>query len=283
MSDSTVVLYHKDCADGFGAAFAAWTILGDPAVYVPVQYGEPMPLGQIPVGGTVYIVDFSYPREELISLAQRSNRVVVLDHHKTAREALEGLDGTVPGLSVTFDMDRSGAVLTWEYFHPGEPVPLLLRYVQDRDLWRWEMISSREFSAALALEPKDFQTWTNLREMVEDVNDRVAFLRRGAAVLKYQKSLVDSLASKAVMSDVGGHSVPAVNCPIFQSELGEELCKKYPDSPFAAVWFCPDEKSEIWSLRSRNGFDVSEVARSLGGGGHAAAAGFKRTRPQPKG
>jgi uncharacterized protein len=280
MNDSTVVLYHKDCADGFGAAFAAWTVLGDPTVYVPVQYGEPMPLGQIPVGGTAYIVDFSYPREDLISLAQRSNRVVVLDHHKTAREALEGLDGTVPGLSVAFDMDRSGAVLTWEYFHPGEPVPLLLLYIQDRDTWRWELQDSRAFSAALGLEPKSFERWKELARCLTPDNPwaRERFVADGSLVLRAQAQHVASLASKAVMSDVGGHSVPAVNCPIFQSELGEELCKKYPDSPFAAVWFCPGPDTEIWSLRSRNGFDVSEVARSLGGGGHAAAAGFKRTR-----
>ena len=35
------------------------------------------------------------------------HRVVLADHHKTAREALEGL--TFPGLDITFDMGKSGA------------------------------------------------------------------------------------------------------------------------------------------------------------------------------
>jgi nanoRNase/pAp phosphatase (c-di-AMP/oligoRNAs hydrolase) len=39
-----------------------------------------------------------------------------------------------------------------------------------------------------------------------------------------------------------------------------------------------------WSLRSRPGFDVAAVAKSLGGGGHAQAAGFVEERgssPEP--
>ena len=35
-----LVIYHDTCADGFGAAFAAWLVLGDEADYVPMQYGK---------------------------------------------------------------------------------------------------------------------------------------------------------------------------------------------------------------------------------------------------
>lgn len=33
-----------------------------------------------------------------------------------------------------------------------------------------------------------------------------------------------------------------------------------------------------WGTRSRGGFDVSEVAKALGGGGHKAAAGWTEKR-----
>ena len=75
-------------------------------------------------------------------LAARAGSTRVLDHHATAAEDLAGLP------FVTIDLDRSGAVLAWEHFHPGRPVPLLLRYVQDRDLWRWALPRSREVNAA---------------------------------------------------------------------------------------------------------------------------------------
>lgn len=278
----TYVLYHDNCNDGFGAAWASWLTLGDEDVtYVPVQYGRPLP--EIRDGSTVYIVDFSYDRETLIALSQRSKRVTVLDHHRTAKEALTGLDGTNNNLSITFDMAKSGAVLAWEHFHPGEPLPLLLAYVQDRDLWTWKLPSSREFSAALSLEAREFGRWSDLETSLSDdslyCDALTRFTAKGTVILEYQAGLVAGLAAKAHLARVGGHEVPAVNSPLFQSELGEELCKMHPDSPFAAVYFKLNPAEEVWSLRSRGGFDVSAVARQLGGGGHPAAAGFKVTTP----
>ena len=35
-----LVIYHASCADGFGAAFAAWLKFGDDAEYVACSYGK---------------------------------------------------------------------------------------------------------------------------------------------------------------------------------------------------------------------------------------------------
>lgn len=287
MTATPLVIYHADCQDGFGAAWAARRHFGDDAAYLPAQYGDEPP--SVVPDADIYILDFSYPRPALEALAASRElpaRVVVIDHHKTAREALSGLpdpDAEVlsTGPFARFDMDKSGAVLAWEYFHPGVPVPMLLRYVQDRDLWKWELPFSREFSARLALVPRNFGSWNLISAQLggpEGNEELTGFAREGGMILAAQRAHIGSLASKAVTVDVGGHRVPAVNSPLFQSELGEELCKRYPEAPFAAVWFSPGPDTEVWSLRSRNGFDVSAVARELGGGGHPAAAGFKRVR-----
>jgi oligoribonuclease NrnB/cAMP/cGMP phosphodiesterase (DHH superfamily) len=270
MSSATLVLYHgPDCPDGFGAAWAAWKSLGDAAVYVPVQYGEPYP-PEIDGGvSRLFILDFSYPRATMERLRECAAELVCLDHHKTAEAELAGLP------CARFDMDRSGAVLAWEYFHPGEPVPLLLCYVQDRDLWRWELDRSREFSAALAIDDRDFGRWDWLAGYVEIPSGFREFTDKGALLLKQQAAHVESLCSKAGTLAVGDHRVPAVNSPLFQSEIGEDLCVQFPAFPFAAVYSLKaDGISAVVSLRSRNGFDVSAVAKSYGGGGHAAAAGF---------
>ena len=287
---TTFVLYHgPHCADGFAAAWSAAMAIGrgDNVKFIPVNYGEPVP--EIPDGAVVYILDFSYPREILLELAGRASRVVVLDHHRTAQQALEGLDGTVPGLTVKFDMEKSGAVLAWEYFCPGETVPILCRYVQDRDLWQWKLPNSREVSAALALEPRDFSRWSYLEINAEDLDADPpdgfhhpawkVLVGRGQAILEIQAKHIESIAKGAFLANVGGHRVPVVSSPLYQSELGERLCHDFPDAPFAGV-FSVGEHDELWSLRSRNGFDVSAVAKSLGGGGHAAAAGFRRPRVQ---
>jgi oligoribonuclease NrnB/cAMP/cGMP phosphodiesterase (DHH superfamily) len=221
------VLYHANCQDGFGAAWAARDFFGDSATYIPVQYGDPLP--EMPDGSAVYIVDFSYDRATLEALSTRVEKLVVLDHHKTAKAELDGLP------FATFDMNKSGAVLTWEYFNPGEPPPALLLYIQDRDLWRWKLPDSREISAALTLEPRDFRHWDRLVCDVYDPDEHPAAWEK---VVNIGRTVLESLA-------------------IHVASIAD---------------------NEVWSLRSRNGFDVSAVAKQLGGGGHPAAAGFKVRR-----
>jgi hypothetical protein len=274
---NAVVLYHGGCPDGFGAAYAVWRALGDGATYAPVSYGQPPP--PVPDGADVYILDFSYPARVLLALWARAKSLTVLDHHKTAAADLAGLDGSKPNLAVRFDLTKSGAVLAWEHFHPGEPVPALIDYICDRDLWLWLLPDSREFSAALSLEPRDFAAWDRLACLKPMTPPWHRFVARGSVVLEHTRKLVDALCRHAALTAVGDHRVPAVNTPLFISEVGERLCELHPDAPFGATWFVNEDGDEVWSLRSRNGFDgfdVSEVARALGGGGHAAAAGFVR-------
>src|SRR4051794_31609315 len=274
MGGTTLVLYHADCPDGFGAAFAAWRALGDAAAYLPVRHGEPPPPQAEDGPEVLYLLDFAYPRATMEHLASLAGSVRVLDHHATAAEDLAGLP------YATIDLDKSGAVLAWEHFHPGRPIPLLLRYVQDRDLWRWELGHSRELNAALALVPHDFAAWDRLARELDgdDVGRLEELFRTGTTVLAYRTLQVGRLCDRAFWTDVAGHRVPVVNSPGFASEIGEELCRRHPEAPFAAVFSLLSASEETWSLRSRGGFDVSRVARSLGGGGHRAAAGFRIAR-----
>ena len=310
------VLYHGGgCPDGFGAAWAAWRKLGDDARYVPVLYHEPVPTME--PGSTVYLVDFCYPRDVLFGIATRMHKTIVIDHHKTALAAVRPghpddagvftllesgervpvLDGSVPSdkveflygnpvhdgwLQALFDMDHSGAVLTWQHFHPGEPVPLMLQYVEDRDLWRWAMPYSREFSAYLASIPQDFAAWDALSSELERwLEGRVPtsmhmtrVAEQGAAILRAQAQTIEQAVRRHRWAVLGGHRVPIVNATVHGSETGEALCLQHPDAPFAAYYFDTADGRRGWGLRSRNGFDVSEVAKLYGGGGHAAAAGF---------
>lgn len=267
---TTHVIYHHPCTDGAAAAFAAWLALGDAATYHGANYSGKKP--EIPDGADVVFVDFSWPRAELDALAARCKSVTVLDHHKTAAEALAGFPGA------TFDMNKSGAVLAWEYFHPGQPVPRMLELIQDRDLWRWEFgDDSREFAAYLQTRELTIGTMREVFALTQESADLARLLEQGAIVLGVERQQIKRLADLASFVDVAGYKVPAANAPIHQSEVCSELLRRHPDAPFAAAFvIAPD--AERWSLRSRGGFDVAAVAAGLGGGGHAAAAGFTRPR-----
>ena len=145
------MLYHANCPDGFGGAWSVWLARGDAVTYCPVSHGEAPP--EIPPDASVLMVDIAYPRDVALALRDRVRELVILDHHKSAQEELGDLD------FATFDMDRSGAMMGWNYMHPGEEPPPLIGYVQDRDLWRFELPNSREVTAALGSYPMEFEVW----------------------------------------------------------------------------------------------------------------------------
>lgn len=253
------VLYHAHCSDGFGAAWAAWQKLGDDAEYLPVRHGNPPP--ELPDGATVYILDFCYPRRVITEMHERFEKLTIIDHHRTAEEELQGLDYAI------FDNDKSGAVLSWEFFNPGRPVPELLRYVMDTDLWLHRLPRSREVSAALSAYPMEFRVWSDL--------DISMLADEGEPIVRYQRQQVALLCDQARFDDVAGHRVPVVNATIFGSEVGAELLKRHPEAPFAVIYFDRGDGIRQWSLRSREEFDVSRIARQFQNGGHRQAAGFE--------
>jgi len=260
-SKPVTVLWHHD-ADGFASAYAAWRVYQDTATYIAVQYSQPVP--EIPEGTThLLIVDFSYDRETCDALAAKY-ALLVIDHHRSAEENLRGSNYAI------FSMNKSGCALTWEYFHKREPMPAILAYVQDRDLWKFELPNSEEVSLYIATLPFDFEDW-------HKEATRLDFSPRAWKFGSYLRSFRNGQI-QAALRDVRVmfwdiHEVPVLNCSANVSEVGNELCRAYPDAPFSAT-YCDRKGVRSWSLRSVGGFDVSEIARRYGGGGHSRAAGF---------
>ena len=152
-AENIVVIYHAHCPDGFGAAYAAWKTLGSSAWYIPLPNCALPP--DLDPATRIYILVLSFSRDRMLQLHQRHgvDNVMVLDHHVSAQRSI----GDLP--NCYFDMARSGAVITWEHFHPNQPTPALLRYVQDCDPWRWELDRSRAVFAYLASVEYDFDQW----------------------------------------------------------------------------------------------------------------------------
>jgi oligoribonuclease NrnB/cAMP/cGMP phosphodiesterase (DHH superfamily) len=225
------------------------------------------------------MLDFSVPRNLLLLLAE-SHEVWVLDHHKTAKADLEGLDH--PKLHITFDMDKSGAVLAWEFFHPDTEVPWFLQYVQDRDLWNWQLPHSKSINSTIGSCPREFlvwDAWLGANEL-----NILSFVEQGEAIQRMKDRFTEQLIEDPRVGlfhiDKDGKleviAAPTINAPSFlASEAAYAILNKYPRAPFAAVYRDVGNGERHWSLRSMEGrMDVSEVAKRYGGGGHRNAAGF---------
>lgn len=254
-----LVIYHGNCIDGFTAAWCVWRRWGSDAEYVPGIYGEPPP---DVTGKNVVIVDFSYPRAVLLELKQKAATLEVLDHHKTAQADLQGLDFCL------FDMNRSGARLAEDSYSFG-PSPLVA-YVQDRDLWRFELAKSKEINAWIGSLHQSFQEWSRADAALYASFDTC--VAHGEALLRAVDRYVLEMARQARFVTFEGHEIPVVNAPyINTSELVGHLAES---SLFAVGWFQRGDGKYQYSLRSRGEFDVSELAKRFGGGGHKNAAGF---------
>ncbi|MGR8953705.1 MAG: DHHA1 domain-containing protein [Gammaproteobacteria bacterium] len=257
-----LVIYHADCLDGFGAAFSAWCHFGNDADFLPAEHGDQPP---DVAGRKLYILDYSYKRPVLLGLKERAAHVILIDHHKTAQADLAGLDFAL------FDMNRSACVMAWEYFNPLRPIPKMLLYIQDRDLWRFEMHGTNAFNEALRyLVPQSFNAWEKIKNDAEA--DRLA--ERGVDLRHVLDSDVQTLFRYRHEIMLLGIKGLACNVPAkYASELGNWLAKT--SGTFGLCYFYAGDQDEwLCSLRSVGHFDVSEIARKFGGGGHRNAAGF---------
>ncbi len=267
---SRLCLYHKNCTDGLGAAWAVREFYKKALDAFPqfqsIQYGDPLP---DVAGLDVIIVDFSFSREVLLEMNEQANSLLVIDHHKTAEAELADLGFCI------FDNSKAGCILTWEYFFPKESPPELFWYLQDRDLWQWELDHSQEVNAALRSYKPFFNVWDKF--MTADAINILA--SEGSAILRYQKRQIEAATSREVeLIDIDGWKVPCINSTHLISEMGNELAQGWP---FAALYFDTAGGKRVFSLRSTDdGEDVAEIAKKYGGGGHRNAAGFAVARPK---
>ncbi len=280
---SSIVFYHAHCVDGFTAAWCMWKELGDDAEYVAVKYRDPLPSTESVQGKDVYIVDFSWPPDELREAwGDAPAAVLILDHHKTMAERYSdwgeqslveehGFERTVGSWRVKYRSDQSGAKMAevWAGMEPTE----LVKYVQDRDLWQWKLSDSKEVSAYIASIQQGFKTWNTLEMRLNREDYKRSLIERGSTIITTEARMVKQMAAHAYRDVVSGHKVMMCNAPILQSELGAYLSERNPDR-IALIWSIQVDGRTRVSLRSVGDVDCTVLAKMYKGGGHKNAAGF---------
>lgn len=293
-----ICLYHFPCADGFTAAWVVYKRFGDQFEYMPAKHGSPPPDMS---DREVLMVDFSYDFNTMEQLAKEANQILVLDHHKSAEKELDPFtparsvdDHTDIRLEVSnghmtfdssgkvmalFDMERSGAGMAWDFFFPITKRPRFVDHIEDRDLLRFDLPGTREIQAAVFSYPYDFKAWD---WMARDIA-LASLISEGSAIeRKHNKDVEELVSQLARPIQIAGYNVLVASIPYtMTSDAGNLMCEmpvdNYGPGPFAACYWDEMDK-RVFSLRSDGDFDVSEVARSMGGGGHHNAAGFQVPR-----
>ena len=292
------IVYHANCLDGLCAAATARLRFPD-AKCVPALYGKPAP--EFQPGESVLLVDFCYPPEWLIEQARRNVRVTVIDHHVSSEKAVaespaffRSLAKTETGVNfydlreqyrvtnpvtAVFSSTQSGAELTWALFFPDCEAPGAVRYVGDRDMWRWKLDGTDAFTIAAykhCLEVDDWFKFLSRDEAAEAATQQC--IDDGLELVVIRDAVVAEQAQRAVAWDVPG--LPEArgwrvdDCDQHVSETGEAVLKAKGGGVVALVRYNPKRKRTEYSLRSDGSVDCSLLAGRFGGGGHAKAAGF---------
>lgn len=285
-------IYHGHCADGFGAAWAMHHNMPNADIeFFAASYDDK----EVPNvrGRIVYMLDFSYKRNVIQYMIQESEIFLMLDHHKSAMVDLAGVDdqsnrreehGKRPntadfrisdGGRIMFDMNRSGALMAWDYFSNGKKAPKLIQHIDDRDRWQFKLKGTREIQAAVFSYPYNFDVWDTLM-----ATDPARLYEEGVAIeRKHFKDINELLPQATRPMILGGMEVLVANLPYtMSSDAGHILAKQSPSKIGAC--YTDTIKGRKFSIRStEDGPDVSVIAQSYvyngkGGGGHVHAGGF---------
>jgi oligoribonuclease NrnB/cAMP/cGMP phosphodiesterase (DHH superfamily) len=271
-----LVVYHKNCADGFGAMWCFWKKFGDSYEYSPGTYTErDFDLDHYRYRDVI-LVDFSFKRQVVEDIIKVAKSVKLIDHHKSALEDLAGLEGLDFTIST---VEHSGAMLAWMYLNPGIEAPWAITLIEDRDLWKFKHEASKDFSQYLFSLEYDINIWDRAIKQADEPETFFSMCKEGAAIERKHLKDVNELKKYARWMIIGGYTVPVMNVPyMMASDAGNQLCKDYPDLPFAATYYDSDT-GRHFSLRSIElGADVSKIAFEYSGGGHKHASGFKVPR-----
>lgn len=295
-----LIAYHDNCTDGFTAAWVVRNYIisntykdDRDILTVGLTYGQDHEsqlrslLHEHQSIEIMYIVDFYVSLQvmnNLICYHPNKLKIHVYDHHYTAMKPYNGnvLDSVArwkfENINIVIDQRVSGALLAWQELYGPSKCPMLVDYVSDYDLWKFELKDTKILNKYISSLPRSFAVWDKLAKDIEIRTRFNAILLQGGAIQTYHDKIVNDLVATRVPIELAGAEGLVVNCPpMFASDVGNKLAKL--SGTYGATWSQASNKVK-YSLRSKDHYNVAELAEKFGGGGHKNAAGFTLAVPQ---
>lgn len=268
----TVVIYHDKCIDGFASAFCSYLYFKNTDKQIEYIKGKfDMDIPNLD-NENVLVCDFSFKKNIIDDILKKVNKLVILDHHKSAEEDLEWLSEK----NKIFDSNYSGAFLTWNYFFPGQTVPKFIEYVQDNDLWSIKLDCTKQIIAYMNTIKFNFTEYEKLLD--DSYLDQIKII--GSEILKKNLIYVESKVNEAqvIFMKIKDqyYFVPHVQSYTNKSEIGHFLNETYINTDFSVIYSYDKEKNKtFFSLRSNNNnMDTTKISLIFSGGGHRNSSGF---------
>lgn len=277
-----IVLFHYPCQDGLASGWVVdyYHKLHHKEIELyPIQYQSEINYERLK-NKNIIMCDYTPSLEQLEQIEKIATSIVILDHHITAQNNLKEKKYAI------FEMDKSGAVLTWDYFFPDFKTPDFLLMIQDRDLWKWKLKDSRILTAGLfalcsCYEMYDFTSLFDIFKDILNNNSNVMAIGEVYNKSNLMKANIVAKTHSKKINKYKDYNVCFVNCDSdISSDVGNILTSnKEWNIDFAILWRHNNPKNIYTiSLRANNKVDVSKIAEQFGGGGHKNASGFASSK-----
>lgn len=200
---------------------------------------------------------------------------------------------TPDNLEINLDMHLSGATIALQYFKPevNDRQLSLFKYIEDGDLWKWQLRDSKFFYAGFAALGLDLDVNKNA-----SIFDQLLELDPEEVIAKGKiaQAAIDKKISKALFTaqvvHLGGQKSDFGRCLAIlagdtdlsqiRSQLGNALAAKSGKEGLRSIGLIAYREPEMaedkmkCSLRSTGAEDTTVISKAYQGGGHLNASSF---------
>jgi len=302
LSNTNIVIHHYPCPDGELSASIFQSKYKD-SIFIPwmheykeqtidiimncIQKQENKP--------TVYFLDYCPDFIVALKFSHLVKNVKVIDHHKSPCDKFNDelyayleQNSNLSNIKLTFNNEKSGCQLTWEYCYPNKEYPLSVKHIGNRDIWVWDDINTEPFTSAYPLYYELKSELTPEERLVIynkilacDENTFNNIVKKGKTLIeKMKKECLDLLPTvkPLVDFDIDGKHLLVIEIPMTKYHLTkyiQELVEsQYPEHQVLRLVY-KKELQTVYSLRSLHSeIRVDLLAQKYGGNGHTQASGY---------
>ncbi|XP_020686844.1 uncharacterized protein LOC110102724 [Dendrobium catenatum] len=304
-----LVLYNYP---SFGGAFAALfahlyhAALNLPCLVLPFSSVDPLRVADLRFGDiqTCYMLDFVGPKNFAVELAKIIPRVIAFDHRLCTLSRISNMGKCPSNLELRIDTRKSSSRDSLDYFSEKlteeksskkNPEALLdlqdyarvekmIRYIEDADLRRWELVGIKEFQIGIREARAKLNTLTNphiFEQLLElDADDLIS---KGNSYVASRLDAANKLSAKPFKIRLGRGlygeclAIRADGNAEFSHEIALELSSRSAAAglrPIGAVIFMQRGNLKMCLRTTDCATDTSDIAKAFGGGGKPSSSSF---------
>lgn len=226
-----------------------------------------------------YITDISVSREIAEKINQCKKTFRLLDHHKTA-DFLNTYEWATVIVQNKDDIKECGTSLLYQELYKeeaynGNELGNFVEMVRQYDTWEWKQAQNdlpKKLNDIFGIIGyKDFIDYysNNYYKSIEEFANM--FPDKFMELLKYKRREIDLVIDEKLkkVKIKGDYAISLCDRKDLTSELGSKILDQFENINYVMLVYDGGV-----ALRSVSDFDVSEIAKQYGGGGHKNAAGF---------